>query len=69
MSGSSLNGIRTVAATDIYTPRERNSGLAYYVPMCPGLRLRFGANVHMDKAGRKVGWEPMRASRAELVEV
>lgn len=36
-------------------PREWSTGLAYYAAMCPGLRLRFGVNVHMDKAGRKVG--------------
>lgn len=36
-------------------PREWSTGLAYYAAMCPGLRLRFGVNVHQDDAGRKSG--------------
>lgn len=38
-----------------HLPREWSTGLAYYAAMCPGLRLRFGVNVHLDKAGRKRG--------------
>ncbi len=38
-----------------HLPREWSTGLAYYAAMCPGLRLRFGVDVHLDDAGRKVG--------------
>lgn len=36
-------------------PTQWSTGLAYYAAKCPGLRLRFGVNVHVDKAGRKLG--------------
>jgi hypothetical protein len=36
-------------------PTQWSTGLAYYAAKSPGLRLRFGVDVHRDSANRKVG--------------
>lgn len=36
-------------------PIKWSTGLAYYASNCPGLRLRYGINVHFDSVGRKHG--------------
>jgi hypothetical protein len=36
-------------------PTQWSTGLAYYAAKCPGLRLRFGVNVHWNSANKKVG--------------
>ncbi|MCG8546160.1 MAG: hypothetical protein MJE12_18335 [Alphaproteobacteria bacterium] len=36
-------------------PTQWSTGLAYYAAKCPGLRLRFGVDVHEDEFGQKQG--------------
>jgi hypothetical protein len=36
-------------------PAQWSTGLAYYAAKCPGLRLRFGVDVHWNSANEKVG--------------
>ena len=36
-------------------PTQWSTGLAYYAAKCPGLRLRFGVDVHWNSANKKVG--------------
>jgi hypothetical protein len=36
-------------------PTNWSTGLAYYASNCPGLRLRYGVDVHFDSAGNKYG--------------
>lgn len=36
-------------------PRRWNTGLGYYYSHCPGLRIRVGVDVHLDKNNIKVG--------------
>jgi len=38
-----------------YLPTQWSTGLAYYYSMSPGLRIRFGVNVHFDHHGKKFG--------------
>jgi len=38
-----------------FLPTQWSTGLAYYATKCPGMRLRFGVNVHNDASGRKIG--------------
>ncbi|MGH7414243.1 MAG: hypothetical protein ACREKJ_08585 [Candidatus Rokuibacteriota bacterium] len=38
-----------------WLPTQWSTGLAYYYSDCPGLRVRFGVDVHEDARGRKVG--------------
>ncbi len=38
-----------------HLPWEWSTGLGYYAAHCPGLRLRFGVDVHRNGAGKKIG--------------
>ena len=38
-----------------YLPAHWSTGLGYYYSHSPGLRIRFGTDVHIDNRGKKVG--------------
>jgi hypothetical protein len=38
-----------------WLPTKWSTGLGYYYSHCPGLRIRFGVDVHLDKNGKKIG--------------
>jgi hypothetical protein len=38
-----------------YLPSKWSTGLGYYYSHCPGLRIRYGVDVHLDAQRRKVG--------------
>ncbi|MCI0696561.1 hypothetical protein L0337_31735 [candidate division KSB1 bacterium] len=38
-----------------HLPSQWSTGLGYYYSRCPGLRIRFGVDVHLDKDGNKLG--------------
>lgn len=50
-----------------HLPTQWSTGLAYYAAQCPGLRLRFGVDVHHDEHGRKVGSHVLQERPFSLV--
>lgn len=38
-----------------YLPSQWSTGLGYYYSRCPGIRVRYGVNVHVDENGNKIG--------------
>jgi hypothetical protein len=47
-------------------PIQWSTGLGYYCSYNPGLRIRFGVNVHLDENGNKVGSFVLKNGRLSL---